>query len=487
MPTFTIGSGGTDNYADPILWSNDTGNTDYTGHPDGALNTGVMQENITMTQLFRPNQSWPNGGLLKGVTPQTGVLGVGQKLGNTNGTRICLAPSPNLDFEDIEWDLGANTYTIQNLEGSTLTRSLHLGENGSTHNISIIGDVTPTFNNCVLEYFNFDISTTSGTVTLNNCLLVQRPIVRNNNTIVLLNTASLAADWLLGRGTYAGSDSLVNWSYLTENAPAGDFGAGSSDNTYPYAVSGDIVSVGTDYRTASGSTMATGGQGGTFVGAFLEVAAGGVTADIDVTIPEPIFSVDGSATLPQPSANIDLTIPKPVFSVDASATLPQPSATVDITIPEPLFSVSGSATLPFPTANIDITIPEPQFSISGSATLPQPVASVDLTIPEPVFNVSASATLPFPIADVAITIPEPIFSITGSATVTGNVASIDFEIPEPVFNVSGSATLPQPIANVDLTIPAPVFSVRGSVSGLEIIPSYDAVLLVDYKSNTLII
>ena len=64
---------------------------------------------------------------------------------------------------------------------------------------------------------------------------------------------------------------------------------------------------------------------------------------------------------------------------------------------------------------------------------------------------------------------------------------IDFDIPKPIFSISGAATLPQPIAEVDFEITKPEFSVSGTVSGLVITPSFDSVLVVDYKSNIIII
>ena len=116
----TIGING--DYADPILWAAAEGNVN-----DGTRAVGELISDVTMSTLFRPNQSFPNGGLLRGADQQTGVSGAGQKLGNTAGTRICLAPSDSLDFQDIEWVIGSNTYTIQNSANTKITRCLMVG------------------------------------------------------------------------------------------------------------------------------------------------------------------------------------------------------------------------------------------------------------------------------------------------------------------------------------------------------------------------
>lgn len=89
-----------------------------------------------------------------------------------------------------------------------------------------------------------------------------------------------------------------------------------------------------------------------------------VTADVDFSIPAPVFSASASATLPQPNADVSFSIPAPSFSVDASVTLPEPSASVDFTIAAPVFSASATATLPQPSAEVSLSIPAPIFSVS---------------------------------------------------------------------------------------------------------------------------
>ena len=74
----TIGTGG--DYADPILWAAAEGNVS-----DGTRAVGELISDVTMSALFRPNQSFPNGGLLRGDTTVTGKTGDGRSLGNTAG------------------------------------------------------------------------------------------------------------------------------------------------------------------------------------------------------------------------------------------------------------------------------------------------------------------------------------------------------------------------------------------------------------------
>ena len=265
----TIGTGG--DYADPILWAVGEGNIN-----DGDRAVGEILNDITMSALFRPNQSFPNGGLLKGTSTVTGKTGDGISLGNTAGTRICLSPSDNLDFEDIEFIPGANTYSIQSLGSSTITRVLSAGLD-----LSPLPNKLPVLNNVVFDTIDFPSSSTSGTLTLNNCLTPDRLIIRNNNLLVFKDSISLASDWLLGRGTYTGSDTLVNFARILQNAPASDFGTGSSDYTVNVDSTSEMVDYANgDYRIKSTSPLATAGSGGGYIGAFLESGSGGVTIPV---------------------------------------------------------------------------------------------------------------------------------------------------------------------------------------------------------------
>lgn len=337
----TIGTGG--DYADPILWAAAEGVIN-----DGDRAVGNILNNITMSALFRPNQAFPNGGLLKGNVTVTGEAGVGIELGNTAGTRICLSPTGGLDFEDIRFIQGANTYSIQNINNNNLTRVISAGLNITFS----IAPLTPVFTNSVVD--NIDLNTgNSSTLTLNNCLCLQRLIIRNNETLVIKNSISLAADWLLGRGTYAGSESLVNYCYILENAPASDFGAGSSNNTLNYDATSDLVNfAGGDYRTKSSSSLATAGEGGTFVGAFLESATG-LTAAITESYAD--FSENISTSI---SVNLSVTITESHsdFSEIITASIaPSINVTASVTESYDDFTESVNVTITEPgviTANI---------------------------------------------------------------------------------------------------------------------------------------
>jgi len=284
----------------------------------------------------------------------------------------------------------------------------------------------------------------------------------------------------------------------------------SEDGTGDYTgyTSAELVDFASrDFRTKSTSFLATAGTGGSFVGAFLEAATGGVTGDIDFTISKPVFSASGTATLPAPSGDISFTIDKPVFaasgtatlpqpsgdvsftisspifSADGSATLPQPSAVVAFSIDKPVFTASGSATLPFPQGDVAFTVNKPLFSATGSATQPNPTGSISFTVNKPVFSGAGSATLPNPSGIVDFTIDKPVFSVTGSVTLPYPQGSVNFTINNPQFSATGSVTLPQPSGSVSFTISKPIFSATGTVSGLEI--PIGTVLTPTFGSNTI--
>lgn len=259
----TIGTGG--DYADPILWAAAEGNVN-----DGSRAVGNILNDITMSGLFRPNQSFPNGGLLKGNINVTGNSGDGVSLGNSAGTRLCLAPSDNISFEDIEFLVGSNTYIIQNSGNTTLTRCLM--PDGF---IYYAANKTLTLNNCLIDKIDGLVSTAQGNIVFSNTTVTDRIIIRAETLLTIKNSNSLANDWLLGRGTYTNSDTLANNNYILQNAPASDFGVGSSDNTLNTDTTLEMVDfAGGDYRIKSTSTLATAGVGGTFIGAFLEVSSG---------------------------------------------------------------------------------------------------------------------------------------------------------------------------------------------------------------------
>jgi hypothetical protein len=266
----TIGTSG--DYADPILWAAGQGAVD-----DGNRQVGELISGVTMSELFRPNQAFPNGGLLRGNTTVTGKTGDGRTLGNTSGTRICLSPTDGFNFQDIEFDKGTNTYIVQNIGNNTMSRCLM-----ADGFIYYTADKTLTLNNCVIKDIDGLASATQGNVVLNNTTMTDRMIIRAETLLTVLNSNSVATDWLLGRGDYTNSETLVNYCYIKQNAPAGDFGTGSSNNTLNTDTTLEMVNfAGGDYRIKSTSTLATAGQGGTFIGAFLEAGGGGSTLTAD--------------------------------------------------------------------------------------------------------------------------------------------------------------------------------------------------------------
>ena len=266
----TIGSGG--DYADPILWSAAEGNVN-----DGNRAVGELISDVAINALFRPNQTFPNGGLLRGDTALTGEVGIGRTLTNTAGSRVCLSPNPILEFQDLWISDGgvAKSSTFQNMSGNDFTRVISYDAvTGGT--ISVIADTTSTtLDNCVFYSIVQGNSSVAGSVTVNNSVIIERMVVRVNNLLTFLNSISLATDWYLGRPTDSGAESLVNYCYIKENANANEFGPGSSNNTLNTDSTSDLVNVALkDYRTGSTSPQATGNGSGGLIGAFLEVSSG---------------------------------------------------------------------------------------------------------------------------------------------------------------------------------------------------------------------
>ena len=236
-----------------------------------------MISDVTINALFRPNQTFPNGGLLRGDTALTGEVGIGRTLTNTASSRVCLSPNPVLEFQDLWISDGGvvKSSTFQNMAGNDFTRVISYDAvNSGT--ISIITDTTSTtLNNCVFHSIVMGNSAVAGSVTVNNSVIIDRMLVRANNLLTFLNSISLATDWYLGRPTDSGAESLVNYCYIKENANANEFGSGSSNNTLNTDSTSDLVNVALkDYRTGSASPQATGNGSGGLIGAFLEVSGG---------------------------------------------------------------------------------------------------------------------------------------------------------------------------------------------------------------------
>ena len=263
MPVFKIGSAPDAHFADPILWASATGNIDY-----GELNDGVIQENMQIG-FFRPNQLFPNGGRLRGFKEVTGKSGDGILLTSTDTSRVIISSSPNLKIEDIEFD-DTSLYSIQSCEGS-LKRIL-----SPRARVSVTGIADQTFEYCYLDAHGQDISG-GKTFTKRNCVTLARDVIRANSMLVSNKSISLAPDFILGRGVYSGSETLVNDCYIKESAPVSDFGAGSSNNTLNYNATDDFVDLANgDYRIKLSSPLHASG-----VGAFFEESS---VVDIDLAL-----------------------------------------------------------------------------------------------------------------------------------------------------------------------------------------------------------
>lgn len=142
---------------------------------------------------------------------------------------------------------------------------------------------------------------------------------------------------------------------------------------------------------------------------------GSITADVNLSISKPLFSVQASKSEPSFNASLSFEVGKPVFSVQASNTIPGSGATVSLNIASPVFSVQATKEDPPPapteTANVNFEVSKPIFSVQASNLGVGNSANVNLSIPKPQFSVQASRTIPDTIADADITINGPIFTI----------------------------------------------------------------------------
>lgn len=269
----TIGIG--QDYLDPILWAAAEGNVN-----DGDRAVGVMKNDIQMSGLFRPNQSFPNGGLLKGDITVTGEPGVGRELTSTASTRIMLQPSDGLDFEDLYITPMAQSYAIQSCKNNKLTRVII--DDDETYSLNVDSGKKVILNNCVVNVLYIFSSAANAEIECNNTLMKKRAVIQSNPSFLgFKNSISVSSDWLLGRGTYVGSDTLVNYAKILENAQANNFGPGSDNYQVNYDATNDFIDLaGRDYRIKKSSPLATAGENGTYIGPFLESG-----------IPEPTFKL----------------------------------------------------------------------------------------------------------------------------------------------------------------------------------------------------
>tara|TARA_R110002020_G_scaffold46027_5_gene131280 strand:+ start:18982 stop:20997 length:2016 start_codon:yes stop_codon:yes gene_type:complete len=512
MTTYTIGSGPNDDFADAVLWSAAVGNIN-----DGTPQIGILQEDI-LQGFLRPNQSFPNGGILKGKDRVTGEAGVGQTLSSTDSNRVILGVS-NIDFADLRIGNGTSSRAFQSISsGVKLTRCIFDG--GITVGTSQQDIV---FKNCVLE--GIDINQSS-LLDFDKCLFLGRVISRNDTLITINDCASTASDWILGPGTYSGSTAIVRNSYITQNASPSDFSAGSSNNTVGYSVIGDLVSFATgDYRTQDLTTMSTGGIAGDYVGAYPENDTSfasfypsmyfrgtpngftttpmvltddftwQITANFDGTGgPDRYkFDVFGDWSLSFGDDNQDGIVNLnggDILTVDGSGdyviefdTLnstytavkqasPGITSNINLAILAPVFSAALLATAPQPSVASSFEIQEPSFSIVSSASVPSPIADSSISISAPDFSASSAVTLPRPVSNIDFLLEPPGFSSEISASIQDAEISLEILLKKPLFLSGLGATLPQPETDISIGFGAPSFSVQNTATLLQ--PEIDA-------------
>ena len=497
----TYGVGG--DYADPILAASAVGSVD-----DGKIQVLVEISDVTMNGLFRPNQTWPNLGVFIGDTKITGESLVGRTLSNLASSRFCLAPSPNVSFQDLYISNGgvSKDRAFQNVNGNAFTRIISTDETSGGSINPTTNSTGTTLNNCVVHNVVQDGSSVEGAVTINNTLVIDRIIARANNLLTFANSISLASDWYLGRPNDSGAESLVTNSRILQNAPADEFGPGSTGNVVNYDATSDFVNllIG-DYRISTESPLHA-----LNIGPFFEESGGGgVSGDVELSVDEVKFVASGSATLPQPIATINFAINKIEFASIASATLPNPSGDIGFDLSQVEFSSTGGATLPQPVGEIDFdllsiyftgigsaTVPFPigtvsfdialiEFNATGSSTQPNPIGGVEFDISTIGFTGSGGASLPFPVGSALFEVAQVEFSGTGEVTFPQPSGNADFDIDEIGFYATGSATQPDSVGDIAFDITPIEFSAIGSVTGVTL--PFGEVILPAYTSNVIIL
>jgi hypothetical protein len=394
----TIGSAG--DYADPILWAAGQG-----GVNDGNRQVGEMLEDITINALFRPNQAFVNGGLLRGDNTVTGEIGVGRTLTNLASTRYCLAPSANLNFEDFYASDGGvtKTTTFQNISGNDFTRfiSTDIVSGGSVNPVT--DTTSTTLTNCVVYSVVQNNSTTAGSVTLNNALVMSRIIARANNLLTFANSISLAADWYLGQPTDTGAVSLVNDCRILENANANEFGPGSSGNVVNYDATSDFVNyAGGDYRISTGSALHP-----LNIGPFFEVASGisivGDTALFDFNALSGAVELGG-----------EILVIGSTASFDYSAI----SGSVDLT---------GQLLVIGDTANFDCTALSGGVDLTGEIIVTGSTANFDCTGENGIVELGAVINVVGQTANFDFNGVNAEVSLTGEIIIIGDTATFNYQ------------------------------------------------------------
>ncbi|MCJ8293781.1 MAG: hypothetical protein MJK15_05175 [Colwellia sp.] len=419
----TIGSGG--DYADPILWSAAEGNVN-----DGNRAVGELISDVAINALFRPNQTFPNGGLLRGDTALTGEVGIGRTLTNTAGSRVCLSPNPILEFQDLWISDGgvAKSSTFQNMSGNDFTRVISYDAvTGGT--ISVIADTTSTtLDNCVFYSIVQGNSSVAGSVTVNNSVIIERMVVRVNNLLTFLNSISLATDWYLGRPTDSGAESLVNYCYIKENANANEFGTGSSNNTLNTDSTSDLVNVALkDYRTGSTSPQATGNGSGGLIGAFLEVS-GGVTVTPS--------TIDSLSVSNNPAITFNSVLSITPNAIDSLSTANNPTVQFNsvVNISPTAINSSSVSNNPIVSFSAVLNITPQAIDSSSSANNPVIVFNNPLNIsPATIDSLSVSNNPVIEFKSVINVLPQ----VVGSLSVSIN-PFISFGVVQTIGNVTAS-------------------------------------------------
>lgn len=248
-----VGTGG--DYTTLADWESGESSSDYgAGNPAIAEITGsVAKENITGT--------WPQGFIIRAKAGEEAITGAGTAI--ITGAVTILIPSTVGAQHEVN-DLILAGLDVRTSDATTVT----------TCNRNIFSDIVDANNaNCTLRVNNcYSVNVTRGygsdigaDTLATNCTVIG--VASGNYGFVRWKTTNCFVFADAGTGyliSTAGSD--YNASDDTSSP-----GANSLDNR----TTADFADyAGGDYRTASGSALATAGEGGTFIGYELEAAGG---------------------------------------------------------------------------------------------------------------------------------------------------------------------------------------------------------------------
>lgn len=299
----------------------------------------------------------------------------------------------------------------------------------------------------------------------------------NNNTRTATNLTSIDAS-SVGFDTGTADTTLTNCLTIGSSDPyLGTFNAASSNNagdstdtpgTSPFnnRTTADLANYALgDFRTASGSALATGGTGGTHIGYDVEPSAGGV-------------DVNDTTTNTNSSSNQDTVLLVGEFTVNDSTTNTNSTSNADTVILVGEIVVQDSTTNTSSFSNSDTVIFAAQVNINDSTTNTNSASNSDtvllsasVQVTDSVTNTNSQSN-----SDVVQLVGE--FIVQDSITNTSSVSNPDSVVLASVVSVNDSTTNTNSISNQDLVSLVGQVIVSDSVTNSLSISDSDTVKLV---------